>query len=481
GADTGWEAQLNRESAVLGKLSHPHLLRNFGVVSTDRGPALLMDYAPGGSLHHLVAARGRLSVGETITILAPIAQALAYLHYAAVQHGDVAPGNVLFTAEGKPLLADLGTGRRLGESGLPSPGTPGFADPVPSDDSSPGYASDIFSLAAVGWYCLTGNAPARGRERIPLSLLVPEVTSELLQLLEAGLQEDPKQRPSARELADAVLRCAAPEPLDLVPAVHPSVLPELLTRRARGDEVRSGLRGFSLLPKTVPSLRLSFSPWRSSRKDGRRPAQSGRRRAQSRRADTGGKSAVVSCAAALLVLGGTLLIGPHVPGMVAPDAGHERAGGQGSGVTTQGATDLSPQMRDRVADADPVKALSALVAVRAMAMATADADLLSQVNIEGSEAMAADQEIVSGLQDRGLVFNGLSIRLREAELTDSITVPEGSVAVAARAVMSGYTETDSTGRIVRRIKEPVPQDLVFVLEHRDERWKIARVHSGDTV
>ena len=79
-----------------------------------------MDYAPGGSLRQLVGARGRLSVGETVTVLTPIAQVLAYLHGRGFTHGDVSPGNVLFTAHGKPLLADLGVARMVGDpAGVP--------------------------------------------------------------------------------------------------------------------------------------------------------------------------------------------------------------------------------------------------------------------------------------------------------------------------------------------------------------------------
>ena len=99
-----------------------------------RDLGLIMDYAAGGSLGQLVAGRGRLGPGETVTVLTPIAQALAYLHGQGFTHGDVSPGNVLFTAHGKPLLADLGVARMVADAsgggrrrnrGLPRPGAGG--------------------------------------------------------------------------------------------------------------------------------------------------------------------------------------------------------------------------------------------------------------------------------------------------------------------------------------------------------------------
>ena len=135
-----------------------------------------MDYAAGGSLGQLVAGRGKLGPGETVTVLTPIAQALAYLHGHGFTHGDVSPGNVLFTAHGKPLLADLGVARMVADAAaVADAGTEGFRDPAPVDAVRAGLQPerDVYSLAALGWYCLTGRAPEPGAQRPPLPLLVP--------------------------------------------------------------------------------------------------------------------------------------------------------------------------------------------------------------------------------------------------------------------------------------------------------------------
>ena len=511
--------QLNREIGVLGALKHPHLLGVRDVVSTDLGPALLMDYAGGGSLLNLVTARGRLGVGECITVLAPIAQALAYLHSSSIQHGDVSAGNVLFTAEGKPLLADLGVGRLLGEAEGHAHGTAGFADEGRLPSLSAGFASDVFSVAAVGWYSLTGNPPDRARDRAPLSLLVPDVPGELLHILEAALQDDHGERPTAGELADAVLHAAPPQPLDLVAAVHPSVLPQLLTRRAAASEAKGTRPGLPaafarfqagnlpmILPKASSRARRSRRGELSRAELIRQPGKARRRSAGSPKGPRRRWTSVIPGAAALLVLCGVVLIGPKLLDTIGSSA-HRADQGSAAFQSTLEAPDPGPaepaaeratadprsetapadevalttEMKQRLAETDPVTALSALVAVRAMVLATGEAGLLSVVNVGESEAMAADRQIVAGLQEHGHVFNGLSIRLEKAAPAKSISVPEGATAVTATAVMSGYTEMDGSGAAVREVAESTIQDLVFVLMREEGVWRIASVHDSDAV
>ncbi|MET3719753.1 MULTISPECIES: protein kinase [unclassified Arthrobacter] len=271
--DAAAEEDIRREIQILSVLDHQHLIRAHDAVrftpkqgaagsgeAGDGGIGLLLDYAPGGSLAELIASRRKLPVGETVTILTPIAQVLAYLHANGFTHGDVSPGNVLFTGHGKPLLADVGIARMVGDAvAVPDHGTAGFMDPAPVDAVRAGLQPerDVYSVAALGWYCLTGEPPRRTADRPPLSLLLPEVPPELAAALEAGLNEDRRLRPGAVELATAIYRSAPPLPVDLASSVHATVIPQLLTRRRIPDRpdgaVRNGLRAWR--------RRLSTSRW----------------------------------------------------------------------------------------------------------------------------------------------------------------------------------------------------------------------------
>lgn len=460
--------ELRREVAILGRLSHPHLLGIRDVLETDQGPALRMPYAGGGSLHHLVTVRGRLAIGETVTILTPVAQALAYLHSQSVLHGDVSPGNVLFTPEGKPLLADLGISRLLGEQDGGPEGTPGFMDPGSRRAARLNLPADVYSLAALGWYSLTGRPPGPARERAPLTLMVPDVPAELRAILEAGLQDDPDLRPSAGEFAHAVIRSAAPAPLDLVPAVHPTVLPELLTRRAARTQPVA-MRRWKLRRRADPTG-ARVPPPRAVR-----GPRTGTR--------LGWRTVALGLAAAGLVAAGALTAGPHLlqtTGPTVPAVGAAGDPGSAAGaVAGESEQLLSPEMRERLAGQDPLQVLPALAAVRARAFATADQRLLSHVNVEGTGAMIADQEVVAGLRAQGHVFQDLSVRLERLEKAELGGLGEGAAAVAATAITSGYTVADRGGTTIREVAEATPQNLVFVLERHGELWKIAAVHVAD--
>jgi serine/threonine protein kinase len=69
-------ARLRREAMVLTELDHPHIVRVLEVVQDGDGLALVMQYAPGGSLRDLLAERGRLTPGQVVAVTAPIADAL---------------------------------------------------------------------------------------------------------------------------------------------------------------------------------------------------------------------------------------------------------------------------------------------------------------------------------------------------------------------------------------------------------------------
>src|SRR5579875_1123480 len=143
------------EAAMLATLDHPHLMKLHEVRHLDDAIVLVLDLAAGGSLAGLLARRGRLTIGETITVVAPVAAALAYAHQRGIVHGDVSSANILFTDLGLPLLADLGVARLRGDAAAVRT-TPAYVDPVVAAGSMPMPTSDVFMLGAVALHALTG-------------------------------------------------------------------------------------------------------------------------------------------------------------------------------------------------------------------------------------------------------------------------------------------------------------------------------------
>jgi hypothetical protein len=256
----GDPARQEREAALLGELDHPHLVRLHEVVRHEvrSGPAevaLVLDLLAGGSLAALLARRGRLRPGEVVTTVAPVAAALAHAHERGVVHGDLSPGNVVFTAEGRPVLTDLGTARLVGDLARAEV-TPAYVDPVVARGGAPGPASDVFGAAAAAFHALTGIAPwnaadppgtlavAATGELPDLALLAPDAPAELIDVVRRGLSSDPHQRGSAAAFALDLRHACRPEPVRLP---VPGVLDAELGETGRGPRTE--------LTHQVPGLR----------------------------------------------------------------------------------------------------------------------------------------------------------------------------------------------------------------------------------
>lgn len=220
------------EARLLGGVRHPHVVRLRRVSTAP--PALVLDLAEGGSVASLVVARGPLDPGEVVTVLAPLADALAEVHASGAVHGDVTAANVLLGSDGRPLLADLGSGRLLGSGEVVA--TEGYAAPEVLAGGAPGSAADVHGLGAVGWFALTGAPPAAVADRLPLVLLAPDCPEEMVRVVVRAVDPDPAQRPTLAELAELLHAAVPARPVRLVAAAMPALPPdEAVTHRIRSS------------------------------------------------------------------------------------------------------------------------------------------------------------------------------------------------------------------------------------------------------
>lgn len=492
-AEAAAAGEADRERRLLGAAAHDHLVPALRMIPTDAGPGLLLQYAAGGSLAALVAARGPLSVAETITVLTPIAQALAFLHARGMTHGDVAPGNVLFTEHGKPLLGDFGVARRVGSVRTVPGGTPGFFAPETAGPSRPDQGlepdADVYGLAALGWYMLTGRVPARTAKRPPLRVMVPDVPVMLVELLEAGLSEAAAERPGADEFARRAFRAARPEPVDLAAAVHPSVAPKLLTRRAATGKDRR------------PAMHLLLERFRRVRVNGKTHRRPGRTRSRPRAlpdssrgphrprheaAPTGraGRAAgmrrygamlaaglLAACIAAAVLVGAAIAGGgERATGQAGPAASPAAPASQNPGTPARA---MPGKLAAAVTGDDPAAAVQGLTWLRTEALVARDASLLARVNADGSPAMSADREVIAALEQRDHRFSGLSVEVSHAVV---VSRASGAADVAATVTTSDFEQRDARGRVVAAAGEPKVQRLVLALVRERGRWLISSLH-----
>jgi len=467
GADLAARDRLRREAAVLAGIDHPHVLRLRSVLGAGDSLVLVLDLATGGSLARLLATRGRLSPGEVVTIAVPLAQALAAVHAQGVVHGDVTPGNVLFTADGRPVLSDLGVARLLGAPHPDVSGTTGFLDPAVVGGGETGAAGDVHGLAATCLAALAGHPPYdEDGVRVPAT----DEGDVLTRVLESALARDPADRPRADQLAAAVFDAAVARPVQMGPG-HDDVEPgtpagaQQLTHRVvrvsgapvdvgppvPGTRSRRGSHRADVA-STLDVPRLSALPWRT----------------------------VLVCA-----LAGTCVAMAALSGLVWAGGGPDRSRAQAVAPRPSSVASARPASVPGAAlPAPPDRAqgtghwattLSGLDAARSGAFATADPARLEAVYAPGAPALRRDRAVLQRLAAAGLRARGL--RLRAVEVAVLATAAR-RVRLHVRDAMPAYQLVDTRGRVVESRPGRALLGWSVTLARVGRRWLVYDVERG---
>ena len=157
------------EIQVTANLQHPNLLPLFDSGAANSLLFYVMPFVEGESLRSRLDREKQLPVDEAIRIATAVASALDYAHRQGVIHRDLKPENILLH-EGQPLVADFGIalavsnagGTRITQTGL-SLGTPQYMSPEQATgDRAIDGRTDIYSLGALTYEMLTGDAPHTG-------------------------------------------------------------------------------------------------------------------------------------------------------------------------------------------------------------------------------------------------------------------------------------------------------------------------------
>ena len=106
------------EAEALHRARGDHVVPLLDASAVDGELGLVFPRLDRGSLAGLLTARETVDAGEAVTILVPVATALARMHGAGVAHGSLDPAAILFSAEGAPVLTGFGSAESF-EAGLP--------------------------------------------------------------------------------------------------------------------------------------------------------------------------------------------------------------------------------------------------------------------------------------------------------------------------------------------------------------------------
>jgi serine/threonine protein kinase len=199
------------EARLLAQFKHPALVEIFRFWEQNGTAYMAMPFYRGKTLKQFLKEhRDEVNEDWLRRLLMPLLDGLQHLHAANCFHRDIAPDNILILGNGQPLLLDFGAARRIvGDvtSGLTVILKPGYA-PVEqyADDASvaQGPWTDIYGLAAICHYAITGTVPPASVTRLMRDPMVPLVaqgipgySKRLLLAIDRGLAVKPEQRPQS--------------------------------------------------------------------------------------------------------------------------------------------------------------------------------------------------------------------------------------------------------------------------------------------
>lgn len=283
--------RFKREARVLAKISHPNIVPIYEVGEQGPYSYFAMEYVKGVSLEKILRnirdakpdARASEVMGECLAaqtsssedkpgtdegsrgaeidtdfivriskLIVDIAVALEYAHNRGILHRDVKPSNILIDSNGTAKLVDFGLARAETQQSITVTGeffgTPSYVSPEQiRQPETVDRRSDVYSLAATYYECLTLHPPFEGdtvnetltrvisREAVPPKEYCPRLSTDFNTVLLHALEKSPDDRyQSAGEFAADIENLLEFKPIT---AKRPSI-----TRRAYKTLRRSPLK-----------------------------------------------------------------------------------------------------------------------------------------------------------------------------------------------------------------------------------------------
>jgi hypothetical protein len=169
------------EARLLAQFDHPSLVKVYRFWEANGTAYMVMPFYEGITLKDELKAMGTPPDEEWLReLLEPLSEALAVIHAEQCFHRDIAPDNViLLKGSQRPLLLDFGAARRvIGDmtQALTVILKPGYA-PVEQYAEVPGMKqgpwTDVYALAAVVYFAITGKTPPTSVGRLMNDNYVP--------------------------------------------------------------------------------------------------------------------------------------------------------------------------------------------------------------------------------------------------------------------------------------------------------------------
>jgi eukaryotic-like serine/threonine-protein kinase len=168
------------EARIASRIRHPNVVSLTDVVSSERGPVLILEYVAGASLGHALELPAHTMPWPIASRI--LVDALEGLHAAhdatnesgmplCVVHRDVSPQNILVDEAGHAKIADFGVAKALERAYATQSGEVrgklAYMAPEQLAGKAVDRRADVWGLGMVLWHMLAGQRPFEGLESGP--------------------------------------------------------------------------------------------------------------------------------------------------------------------------------------------------------------------------------------------------------------------------------------------------------------------------
>lgn len=218
------------EARVLCKLHHPNIVHVYDAGATDSGAIyIIMELLKGRTLRDVLRDLRNLTLFETLSIGAQIADGVQLAHHEQVIHRDLKPENVFIVEGNRVKVLDFGIAKFLTLTGITTQrdtlqGTMWYISPEHVQGHGVTVRSDIYALGSILYEAISGTPPCLvGLQeistqsvawsqitRVPPQLdeLNPSVPGHVARLIQHMLVKEPSERPSSMAEVGEALRTA---------------------------------------------------------------------------------------------------------------------------------------------------------------------------------------------------------------------------------------------------------------------------------
>lgn len=220
------------EAEAAAALRHSNIVAIHEIGEVQGQHFFSMDYIDGQSLAALVQ-ESPLPPRRAAELLITISETMQFAHDSGIIHRDLKPSNILLDKKQRPLITDFGLAKQVTNQSQITiagavVGTPSYMPPEQASGKGDqvGPWSDLYSLGAILYECLTGRPPFRAATPFETIRQVLETEPVSPRLVNPGLprdieticlkclqKESSKRYASAQELADELGRFIRGEPI----------------------------------------------------------------------------------------------------------------------------------------------------------------------------------------------------------------------------------------------------------------------------